>query len=95
MTLLPHEAADRRVTLSEEYSRLSDEMSELKKLSVKWFATNRPDHKSDKACERSFDATNEGLRMIELTFRLKAIEKEMSSLNTFIRNAENQAKNYY
>ena len=87
--------ADDLITLSEEYSRYSGEFAQHVKLQADYFNTFREKHKSDTATQRAFDATDPGVRMVILKLKLKALEKQMSSLRTFLRLAENEAKNLY
>lgn len=93
--MLPHEMANRRLELSEEYSRLSDEFAQHYKFQAEFFNLNRDKYKSDNATQKAFDATTDGVRMVILKLKLKSIEKTMSALNTALRLAENQAKNLY
>lgn len=91
----PQEMAERRLLLAEEYSRLSDEFAEHIKFQAEYFISNREKFKSDNATQKAFEATPDGVRMVILKLKLKAIEKTMSALNTALRLAENQAKNLY
>jgi hypothetical protein len=91
----PQEIAEDRVTLAEEYSRLSDEYGTLEQDQIKHFVANRDKYKSDKACERVWQATESGLRWVYLKSRLKGIEKLLSASNTLLRHYENQGKNLY
>jgi len=93
----PRKVAEDRMTLAEEYSRLSDEYGLLEQESVKWFTANRSSsqYRSDKSCERAWLSTEKGLRWIYLKSRLKGIEKELSASNTLLRHYENQGKNIY
>jgi hypothetical protein len=93
--MTPHEMADRRIALAEEYSRYSGEWVKCNKALADFFHAERENHKSDTACERAFDRTEQGVLMVTLKMKLKAIEKEMSALNTALRLAENEAKNLY
>ena len=81
--------------LSEEYSRYSGEFAQHVKLQADYFNTFRDQHKSDTATQRAFDGTEAGVRMVILKLKLKALEKEMSAIKTFLRLAENEAKNLY
>lgn len=93
--LLPHEMAEKRLELSEEYSRLSDEFAEHIKKQAEFFVLKRENYKSDNATQKAFEATPDGVQMIILKLKLKSIEKTMSALNTALRLAENQARNLY
>lgn len=93
--MTPHEMADKRLELSEEYSRYSGEYAKGVKLQADYFHLERDNHKSDNACQKAFDRTPEGVQMTILKMKLKSIEKTMSALNTALRLAENEAKNLY
>lgn len=91
----PNEAAEKRMTLSEEYSRLSDEMGILEQKEAQYIHTFRADHKSDKSAQRAFDVTTEGQRLIYLKRHCKGLEKDISGLNSFISVANHQAMGHY
>ena len=93
--LTPNEMSDKRLELSEEYSRLSDEFAQHIKFQAEFFNLNREKYKSDNATQKAFEATTDGVRMVILKLKLKSIEKVMSALNTALRLAENQAHNLY
>ena len=93
--MTPHEMADKRIELSEEYSRYAGEFAQHVKLQADYFNTFRDQYKSDNATQKAFDASKEGVKMTILKLKLKAIEKQMSALNTALRLAENEAKNLY
>lgn len=93
--MTPHEMAQKRLDLSEEYSRYSGEFAKLVKFQADYFHVERENHKSDNACQKAFDRTPEGVQMTILKMKLKSIEKTMSALNTSLRLAENEAKNLY
>lgn len=93
--MTPHEMAQKRLDLSEEYSRYSGEFAKLVKFQADYFHIERENHKSDNACQKAFDRTPEGVQMTILKMKLKSIEKTMSALNTSLRLAENEAKNLY
>lgn len=93
--MTPHEMAQKRLDLSEEYSRYSGEFAKLVKFQADYFHIERDNHKSDNACQKAFDRTPEGVQMTIVKMKLKSIEKTMSALNTALRLAENEAKNLY
>ncbi len=97
MELDPHIIAEKRLTLAEEYSRISDEMAGLEMLEAKFFQDTETMYRydTDKAKSRAFNATEEGLRLITLKRREKAIRQEMTALNSFLRVKENQGRNLY
>lgn len=91
----PHQIAEERVGMAEEYSRYSGEFAQLIKLQAQFFKENRDKHKSDTATQRAFELTEEGVRMTIIKLKLKSIEKQMSASNTMLRLLENEAKNLY
>jgi hypothetical protein len=95
MEKTPHEMAEELILLSEQYSRYSGEFAEQIKKQADFFNTFRENHKSDNATQKAFDATPDGIRLVILKLKLKALEKQMSATRTFLRLAENEARNLY
>ena len=93
--LTPQEAADRMIFLSEEQTRLSEEFADLEEKKLKHFAANRESFKSDKACDRAWEATEDGIRSMRIHLKLKDLAKELSVLKVFLRHEENKARNLY
>lgn len=93
--MTPREISQKRLDLSEEYSRYSGEYAQHIKLQADFFNTQRVNYKSDTATQRAFDSTEQGVRMSILKLKIKSIEKEMSALNTHLRLLENEARNIY
>lgn len=91
----PHELAEARITLAEEYSRYSGELAKLIKSQADYFNANRENYKSDTATEKAFDSTDDGVKMTIIKMKLKSIEKTLSAYNTYLRLAENEARNLY
>ena len=91
----PHQIAEDRVTMAEEYSRYSGQFADFIRKQAKFFVENRGNHKSDTSCQRSFELTEDGVQMTIVKLKLKALEKQMSASNTMLRLLENEAKNLY
>lgn len=91
----PHQIAEERVGMAEEYSRYSGMFADLIKKRADHFKTERPNHKSDTAVERAWEQTPDGVQMTILKLKLKALEKQMSASNTMLRLLENESKNLY
>ena len=91
----PHQLAEARIGLSEEYSRYSGEYAKLVKRQAEHFKAMRDKFKSDKATDRDFDLTDDGVAMTIIKLKLKSIEKTMSAYGTYLRLKENEAKNLY
>ena len=93
--LTPAEAAEKRIKLSEEYSRLSDEMGLLEQKEAVFFHEKREGYKTDKAAQIAYNASQEGQRLIYLKRHCKGREKEISALNSFISVANHQVLGHY
>ncbi len=91
----PHQIAEDRMAMAEEYSRYSGEFAKLIKVQADYFVLNRESHKSDNSCQKSFDRTEDGVKMVVIKMKLKALEKQLSASNTMLRLLENEAKNLY
>jgi len=94
-TYIPRELSNKLLTLSAEYGKYSGEYAQHIKMQADYFNTHREEYKSDNATQKAFDATPEGVRMVILKLKLKALEKEMSAIKTHLRLLENEAKNIY
>lgn len=91
----PHEAADKLMTLSEEQSRLIEEATVLEEKETLFFVSERKNFDSDKACSMSFKGSVDGLQLNRVSNRIKAIRSELSTLKSFLRHKENEARNLY
>jgi hypothetical protein len=91
----PHQLAEARIALSEEYSRYCGEYANLIRKQAEHFKLKRDTFKSDKATEKDFDLTDDGVKMTIIKLKLKSIEKTMSAYGTYLRLKENEAKNLY
>lgn len=90
--MTPHEAADEKVRLAGTYSRLSQQLEEIRLAKPdKWLAI-RKDAKSDKAADRVWDASEDGKTELKLSMAMKRMEKQISALNSLIRVCENESK---
>lgn len=95
MTKNPHQIADERIGMAEEYSRYSGMFANLIKKRAEHFKQEREKHKSDTAVERAWERTDDGTQMTIIKLKLKALEKQMSASNTMLRLLENEAKALY
>src|SRR3989304_2408454 len=84
----PYKAADYRVSLSANYSKNYGEMEEILLRRPSVWNQLRKDQKSDKATDRVYEGTADGLRLMQLELQCKKIEKMISALSTLIRVAE-------
>lgn len=95
MNKSPHQLAQDRIDLSEQYSVCAAKYAGYVKLQADHFNKFREEFKSDNATKRAWEATEEGVEMTILKLKMKSIEKKMTALNTMLRLLENEAKNLY
>ena len=95
MTKSPHQLAEERIGMAEEYSRYSGLYAEMIKARAEHYRTHRPNLKSDTAAQREWEMTEQGVQMEIIKMKLKSIEKKMSASNTMLRLLENEAKALY
>lgn len=85
--------ADYKAKLSGEYSFTAGILEDIETRRPKWWNENRPKFNSDKACDSAWDSTEDGINQIGMKWRIKRIEKLISSMNSLLRLAEGQMKN--
>lgn len=95
MNKTPHQLADERIGLANEYSRYSGMFAELIKKRAEHFKLERSNYNSDTATERAWERTQDGTQMSIIKLKLKSIEKQLSATNTMLRLMENEAKSLY
>lgn len=89
----PHGCAEAKAKLSGEFSFLMGQLEEILSHKPAQWNVIRLKHKSDKACDKVWEATPEGINEMGLRLRVKRIGVLISALNTLIRMAELEAKN--
>lgn len=87
--------ADIGVKLSGYYSLLSDEFENIIVFQADRWLELRATAKSDKMADKLWDATNEGKRGNVLRFKLKYLEKVISSINRRLKVAEGESFNRF
>ena len=95
MEQTPHQLAQQRLNIAEEYSKLGKELVELKKIKAMWWEAKRSDFKSDTSAERAWDLTREGQQYQELQMRLKSREFKMSAIKTMLEVMNAEMRNQY
>ena len=93
MEKTPHELVEELLVLTHEFSRLSEMWAESIKKQADFFHENRINYKSDNACQKDFDRTDNGVQMQIIKAKLKSKEKRMSAIRTAVRLAESEARN--
>jgi len=84
-----------KAQLAGEYSFCSGMLEDVlaRKPSV-WIAM-RPNHNSDKATDREYEATSDGINEVGLRLKMKRIEKMISAFSSLLQVAEGEARNQY
>jgi hypothetical protein len=91
----PQVLAEKRVTLSEEYSRLSEQEGLIVRNKAVVWPEMRKNVKSVAEADRMWEMSQDGVDEQLIKIRQKAIDKELSAINSFLRTLENQGKGYY
>lgn len=93
--MTPHELSEKLLKLSEEASRATVQLGELRKnKAVRWLEF-RKDSKTDKEATMRLEASVEGQKEIELSYIEKGLNREIGSIKTHLRVLENSARNLY
>lgn len=80
----PPEAVLARSVLSGYYAFYSEQLEDIKMRKPNAWLFMRKDHKSDKATDRAYELTEDGLNEMGLEMRLKRLQVMMSSLKSII-----------
>lgn len=89
----PHQAAEDKGILAGEYAFIMSCLEEiLNRKPLKWNAM-RDTYKSDTACERAWEQTEDGINETGLRLREKSIKSMMSALGTIVRLNSDEAHN--
>lgn len=91
----PREAVEKKERLTAEHTKLTERMIDIVKEKGKIWLDMRAELKTDTQANRAYDASPLGIEEAQIKLRMKSIDKEISSVNSIIRNAENEAKNLY
>ncbi len=90
--LSPHTLAEYKVILAGGYSYNVGLMEDILKRRPTVWNELRVNVKSDKATDRAYEGTEDGLRLMSLQLRNKGIEKMISAISSLLRVAEGEAK---
>jgi len=91
----PSLLASYKAQLSGEYSFYSGLLEDILARKPAVWNSMRPHHKSDKATDREYEATADGINEVGLRLKMKRIEKMMSAISSLLRVAEGEARNQY
>lgn len=95
LTNNPHACADYRALLSGEYSFYAGQLGEILKIKPSTWNAQRSNFKSDKACDRWYEATEMGVNEVGIELILKRITTLMTGLNSLLKMNENEARNLH
>ena len=90
--LNPNLAAENRVLLSGYYSRMSSELEEILAVKPTRWLLMRKEVKTNRDADMMWDGGEMGILEMKLKLRMKKVEKMISALSSYLRNAENQAR---
>lgn len=91
----PHKCAEDKARLAGEYSFLSSQLESILARKASTWLKLRETNNTDKACDRAYEKTEDGINEMGLKLRLKSIDKMTSSLSSLIKIAEGEARNLY
>lgn len=91
----PHVCAEYRARLAGEYSFWCGQLEDILKEKPYSWNLARPKYKSDAACDKWWNGTEQGINETGLVMKLRRIEKMMMGLNGLLKIAEGQARNTY
>ena len=91
----PEMCVECKAKLSGEYSFFSGIVEDILTRKPKVWNAMRSNHKSDKACDKEYEATDDGINEVVLKMKLKRITVLISALNSLLRLAEGQANNQF
>ena len=93
MKFTPHQLAERRLELSAEYARDSEILGELLSRRPALWQTIRETVKSDKAADRAYEATQDGIDLMKIQLKMKATEKKLSAARSMLDVLMGEARN--
>lgn len=93
----PRELVEEKEKLSIEFGEMTDKLIDISKVKPYRWALFRadPECKSDKAADRKWESTKEGMEEYAIKLKMKAHEKRLSSISSALRLLENEARNNY
>lgn len=93
--MTPHELSDELIRMAQDYSKAGEIRIRLIRNHALFYQSFRDDHKSDASLERAWELTDDGLNLLEISQKLKNIEKKMSAIKSLLRTREGEARNHY
>ncbi len=97
MDKTPKQYVEELVEMAREYQTAGNELVKIKvkKATEIIYIRAKADVKSDAQASRIWNATLDGIKELELTFKLKSLEKLMSAIKIKLRLMEYETRNQY
>lgn len=95
LELTPGQLSEELIKLADRYSKAGEIKIKLIRTHALYYQAFRADYKSDAGCERAWELTNDGLNLLEISQKLKNIEKKMSAIKSLLRTREAETNNQY
>ncbi len=97
MDKTPKQYVEELESMAREYQTAGNELVKIKvkKATELLYIRAKADVKSDAQASRVWNATLEGIKELELTFKLKSLEKLMSAIKTKLRIMSDESRNMY
>lgn len=93
--MTPSELANYRLEIADYYSKAGERKVQLMRLRALYYESFRESVKSDAALERKWEATNEGLELMEIREKMRSMEHKLSAIRTMLEVRNNEARNQY
>lgn len=91
----PPEAVAKKEELTHQFSVLTENMKLIQKEKPRVWLEMRKQTKTAKEADMYWAASDMGIEEVQIKLTMVALSKEISSLNSIIRNGENEARNLY
>lgn len=91
----PHQCAQDLAILAGNYSWVMGQLEDILQRKPSVWNQMRPNFKSDTACERAYQQTEDGINETGLELRAKGMTKMMSALKSLIRLSESDNSNKF
>lgn len=89
----PHELADYRLVLADEYGKLAEALYKIQEAKAEIYPTLRGNCKSMAEADSRWELSKEGLQEKSLKMKLKVKEKKMSAIKTLLDNRNTEMYN--
>lgn len=93
--MTPSQLAEHRLEIADFYSKAGERKVQLMRLRALFYESFREEVKSDAALERKWEATNDGLELMEIREKMRSLEHKLSAIRTMLEVRNNEARNQY